>query len=89
MHVKCPNCENEFEVSVGAKELEKDTMTFSIKYEGDFLKAKTVGQFIVNCDALLSEVAKAAEYKMHVAFKGFEQRENELLIHFLTMQIKK
>jgi hypothetical protein len=82
MKLICPECKAEFVMCF--KELEKEKLSFQLKYEGEFLQAKTVGGMITHFDILLKEVAKASGLNVMVAFAGFEQGDHELTVHFMV-----
>jgi hypothetical protein len=81
--MKCPNCNTEIQI-IG-KDLEKERFSMGIKYEGQFLRAETVGGTITNTQKLLQEVAKSTGCKVLVAFEGVEQKDHELVINFLIL----
>ena len=86
MKTKCPNCDQELILT--SQELEREMISFSIKYEGEFLQAETIGGIITNTGKLFKAIAKDSGNKIMVAFGGTESREKELIIKFLIMEHK-
>lgn len=80
MKVMCPNCNTEW--SVGFKELRQECISVQIKYEGDFLQAKTVGGVITNLAKMLDESARVSvgKDKVYIGFGGIEMGEHEMTI---------
>jgi len=85
MKVICPKCKNELVLT--AEAIENEMLVFAIKYEGEFLQAKTVGGLITNTDKLLKAIARESGNKVMVAFGGFESKEKELDIKFLVTNL--
>jgi hypothetical protein len=84
--MNCPHCNGVIGITTSL--IEKEVLYASIKYEGDFLEAKTVGKFITSMEVLLHAVAKETHGKCHIVISSVEQKDHELIIGFLITAVK-
>lgn len=54
--MKCPRCS--CDITIEAMKPGKQSIGFTINYEGDFMPAKTIGGLLTQLDTLLIEIAR-------------------------------
>jgi hypothetical protein len=80
--MKCPRCNCDF--TMMAKDMTEEMICFSVKYQGDFLDAKTVGGILTRMEILLRE---SANVPSKVLLKSIEQHHKEVKFWFLVAPI--
>jgi hypothetical protein len=81
MEIKCPKCNEPFNIEAHAC-VPNQTMYMKITCKSELFAARTIGESIVNMEALQRAVAKNLGYKVAVFLKSVELKPNEITIGF-------
>ena len=82
MEIKCPKCNEPFNVEAHAYVPKDQTMYMKLTCKSELFAARTIGESIVNMEALQRGVAKNLGYKVAVFLKSVELKPNEITIGF-------
>ena len=82
MEIKCPKCNEPFNVEAHACVPKDQTMYMKLTCKSELFAARTIGESIVNMEALQRGVAKNLGYKVAVFLKSVELKPNEITIGF-------
>ncbi len=82
--MNCPHCNKDIDVVRFARQLEEERISFSLKYEGQYLEAEILGKTIANLADLLKMSAKVSgiKSKILVGFDGLDKQDKEITVHF-------